>query len=185
MLCEHRTMPRKIVTASCVMLLLLAAFTDGGPDMTSPRTTSPSASSGDVMSPEAGPSAEASVEIDEILTARVTRKDLKDFDYVPRKAWQGEWKLTVGAVEYVLEYTNFRVTESIAAAEDEIAITATPAPTGAFNCYDEDDVRLTGEGEASAVYSYELTDGTFELTAEEEPCELRRALLERTWTISS
>lgn len=132
---------------------------------------------------EADSPTENPVEIDGTFTGRVTKQDLSEYDYVP-KNWPGEWTLTMSAAEYVLEYTNFRVTEEIEASEDEIVITATPAPDGAFNCYDEDDVRLTGEGEAGASYGYVLTDETLELTAEEEPCGLRRALLERTWELT-
>jgi hypothetical protein len=39
-------------------------------------------------------------------------------------------------------------------------------------------------GVRGGVYSYTLNEEALVLTAEEEPCELRRALLERTWTVS-
>jgi hypothetical protein len=95
------------------------------------------------------------------------------------------WTLEIGTDTYQLRRgEGFRVTESIDVGVTRIEITATPAPTGAFNCYDENDDRLTGTNDASGAYGFEVAGEALNLKAAEddEPCPLRRFLLEREWT---
>jgi hypothetical protein len=131
------------------------------------------------------PAPKPAPDVEGTYEAEIEGKGLKRFG-LPRSLG-GRWSITFGDGKYVLEAVDkpFRVTELIVFSDDTMSIDATPAPTGAFNCHDGD-VRLTGDGEASGSYSYELTDTeiTLEPVEGDEPCVLRPFLLERTWTLA-
>ena len=123
--------------------------------------------------------------VEGVFVARIEDEEFAEFPYLPDD-FGGRWTLTVSEEDYVLEGPIFRVTEQILQAADGTwAIDATPAPTGAFNCFDDDGERLTGEGQASAVYEVALQGDELTLASLEEPCALRTVFLERTWSLKS
>lgn len=114
-------------------------------------------------------------------SAQIPYKEfLPEFDYTPRY-FGGRWTIDVQDGQYVLEATKFRITEDFEMTAEGFAIDATPAPTGAFNCFNEQDTRMTGEGQASGLYEVEQTAEGVTFTAVEEPCPLRQRILERSW----
>ncbi len=130
------------------------------------------------------PPSEPAPDIEGTFEAEISGKDLKGAG-LPRTLG-GTWTITFADGKYVLEAVDkpFRVTEQVAFTAEVMNIDATPAPVGAFNCY-ENGKRVTGDGEASGSYSYELADDEITLTPVEgdEPCRIRPLLLERTWTL--
>ncbi|MGI8774684.1 MAG: hypothetical protein ACR2KQ_06680 [Actinomycetota bacterium] len=123
------------------------------------------------------------VEITGTFTGKISKQELRELDNVP-PYWAGTWRLEMDAGSYTLSHEDFRFTEAFDVADEGLRISATPAPAGAFNCFNDAEERLTGEGDAAAVYRYSLTETSIELAASEEPCPLREALLERTWTLA-
>ncbi|MBA2726218.1 MAG: hypothetical protein H0U53_09530 [Actinobacteria bacterium] len=117
-------------------------------------------------------------------TAKLTRSDFSDLPFAADKRFFAEWSLTIAEDVYVLDAPVYRVTESLGAIDGStLQITATPAPTGAFNCVDAEGERTTVDGSASGTYAYVLSGKAFTLDAEEEPCPLRQAILEREWRL--
>ena len=165
---------RLLVAASFVVFGVACSGDDPAPDSSEPS----------VVASE--PSVSAIEEtVEGVFVARIEDEEFEEFSYLPDD-FGGRWTLTVSAEDYVLEGPIFRVTEQILQTADGTwAIDATPAPTGAFNCYDEEDERLTGEGEASAVYEVSLAEDELTLASLEEPCALRTVFLERTWSLKS
>ncbi len=132
-------------------------------------------------SSDSEPAAE-SVDVMGTYTAQVPASDFREHDFFPAKELEGEWTLEVkDDGTYVVLAENFRVTERWSISGDTFAITATPAAVGAYNCYDENGDRLTGNGEAAAEYRVENTDEGLTFTAVFEPCIIRPEILERTW----
>jgi hypothetical protein len=129
------------------------------------------------------PPPEPAPDIEGTFKAEITRKELKPT--VLPLSLSGTWTITFTGDSYVLEALEkpFRVTEKILFTADAMHIDATPAPVGAFNCY-EDGERVTGDGDASGSYSYEFSDDEITLEPDEEPCVIRPILLERTWTLT-
>ena len=132
--------------------------------------------------PEPVDNVPASPDITGTYEAHISKKELKSQPLPPTLG--GTWTITFGDGTYVLEATEaFRVTEITRVAGNLVFIEATPAPIGAFNCFDGGE-RLLDEGTASAAYDFQLEGGELMLIAREgdEPCPFRELLLERTWT---
>jgi hypothetical protein len=100
----------------------------------------------------------------------------------PASVFAGTWRLQITPDAYRLTRPRFRVTEDLRAVPGRLSISATPAPVGAFNCYRNSD-RLTEKGDAAASYDFE-SGATLALIAREDPCPLRRLLLERRWKVA-
>ena len=141
----------------------------------------------DVAAPSAAASessvAAAEEPVNGVFASRIADEEFQRFEYLPDD-FGGRWKLTVSDEDYVLEGPIFRITEQILQTSEGIwNIDATPAPVGAFNCFDEEGERLTDEGDAAAVYEFSLEGDELTLASLEEPCELRALFLERTWSL--
>lgn len=114
-------------------------------------------------------------------TTTIPAKDIKKFDYLD-ETFTGEWVLTIEADRYSLTHgESFRVFEDVALDDEEMSIDATPAPVGAYNCYDDDGERMVDEGLAAGTYGFSLADGSLLLEALDEPCPIRLLFLEREW----
>lgn len=163
--------PGVALTRSLAVALMLSGPACAADDRGSPTQAAPSASA---ESPAALPVGR--------YTAELTKTDFKGLPFAPDKRFFAEWSLTIGKDTYVLEAPVYRVTESLGVGDDStLQITATPAPTGAFNCVDAEGERTTVEGGASGTYAYAISGKVFTLTAKNEPCPLREAILERRW----
>ena len=161
---------RLLVAASFFVFGVACSGDDPTPDSSEPSVAASQSSVSAIEEPVEG-----------VFVARIEDEEFDEFSYLPDD-FGGRWTLTVSEEDYVLEGPIFRVTEDISqTAEGTWAIDATPAPAGAFNCFDEEGERLTGEGEASAVYEVALEGDQLTLASLEEPCALRTVFLERTW----
>ena len=128
------------------------------------------------------PAAAAEEPVEGVFTARIPDGEFEQFSYLPDH-FGGRWTITVSEDEYVLEGPIFRVTEDILQTVEETwDIDATPAPVGAFNCFNEEGERMTGPGEATGLYEVSLKEDELTLSPIEEPCELRALFLDRTWS---
>lgn len=175
---------RILIVAAVLLAGVLTVFFVLRSSETGTPTSDPAAGSSPTAV-EAGSSPTAvdpGATIEGVFRARIGQGELEDFSYLP-DYFGGRWTLTVSSDQYVLEGPIFRVTEQIVQTSDEEwAIDATPAPNGAFNCFDDGGARLIGEGEASGTYGVTLDGSELSLVPREERCALRAVLLERTWT---
>lgn len=114
--------------------------------------------------------------------ARIGWKEFKSFEdlEVPR-TFAGDWTITFGDGSYRLEGTGFRVTEKVVPQATGFDINATPAPTGAYNCFDGRR-RLVGDGDAAGSYTVDERSGAIDLAPAEDPCPFRELLLTRSWS---
>lgn len=99
-------------------------------------------------------------------------------DPPPADALTGIWILTLEGDRYRLEQDEFRVEEDLVLRDDELTVSGVPAPEGAFNCYVNDERVLE---RVEGAYEVKAEDDELELTAIDDPCPLRAAILERTW----
>jgi hypothetical protein len=154
---------RRIALALLAALLLLAGCDRGAGIVTVPEPTAPS----------------------EVLTgvyqARIPAETFTgEFDFLPEES-AGRWTLTFDGEDFILEATNFRVTEQYYLLDGEFTARGTPAPEGAYNCFHEGGRRLLGEGEAVGLYRLAQSADSLRFNATNDRCPVRELFLERRW----
>jgi hypothetical protein len=95
--------------------------------------------------------------------------------------FDGEWTLIIDGDDLELDFPgsgNFHA--GLVVNEGSIVVEQVAAPEGAFNCYEADGTRLSGE--VPGTYSLTKTEGGFSLEPQErDPCEVRAVILTRDW----
>lgn len=94
----------------------------------------------------------------------------------------GRWTLTFDKNFYRLESGGFfRITEEYWTNGSDWYAEGVPAPEGAFVCKLLGRPLYEGSSPSVGIYSIEETKRSVEFAAEDDPCDLRVFLLERTW----
>lgn len=94
----------------------------------------------------------------------------------------GRWTLSFDKNFYRLESDGFfRVTEEYWTEGSDWYAEGVAAPEGAFVCKLLGRPQYAGSSYSVGIYSIEKTKHSIEFVAEDDPCDLRVFLLERTW----
>jgi hypothetical protein len=133
-------------------------------------------------SPEPVTPEKNSTDLSDTYTAEVPYPDFRSVPGETIKAYAGPWTIVLdeqGDLYSISSKGYGRVSGTIARSGDRLVFDDPPAPEGAFNCFVDGERTLT---EGAGSYTYSVDGDQLSLTVENDPCPLRAAILDRSWS---